>query len=30
MVGVAFMALALAVAILTGFIALMLTDRDGL
>jgi hypothetical protein len=30
MVGVAFMALALAVGVLTGFIALMLTDRDGL
>lgn len=30
MLGVAFMALALAVAVLTGFLALMLTDRDGL
>lgn len=30
MVGIAFIALAFAVAVLTGFIALMLTDRDGL
>jgi hypothetical protein len=30
MVGAAFIALALAVAVLTGFIALMLTDREGL
>jgi hypothetical protein len=30
MVGVAFVVLALAVAVLMGFIALMLTDRDGL
>jgi hypothetical protein len=30
MVGIAFIALAIAVATLMGFIALMLTDRDGL